>query len=281
MKEALLMSLLSLTRHLNSTVQFQQFLRLGESHADFKIKYESTRRHAKCAPNHWPNSELWPQTAGGNQISYTYFFVFISLSRGGTDALACFRYAAKPGVVSKLQQVETTAFLQPATLLPFSCQGRIELSRAGGEGLRSTLGLSWFAVKHRKKPGAKNLLQSRLVSSVPPQSLLPTTVSDKTSDEGWSSKILPWDRTKNRSGHWEDFVLTHQFSPLESSNQCRHRHQTHGGSPRSSKPTVFTQNNVTCIQLTLLSSHPKVRSPTFCLDENALWHKKTTAQTVK
>lgn len=66
MKEALLMALVSLTRHLNSTVQFQQLLRLGEPHADLKIKYESARSHAKCAPNHWPNSELWPQTAGDN-----------------------------------------------------------------------------------------------------------------------------------------------------------------------------------------------------------------------
>lgn len=68
----------------------------------FKMKYESDRCHAKCAPNHWPNSELWPQTAGDNWSLTFIFFVFTSLSRGGTDPLACFQYTAKPGVVSKL-----------------------------------------------------------------------------------------------------------------------------------------------------------------------------------
>ena len=182
----------------------ESYKTLDESHADFKIKYESTRCHTKCAPYHWPNSEQWPQTAGGNQISYTYILTFISLSRGGTDPFAFLQYRAKPGGVSKPWQTETIAFLQPAVLLPFSCLGRIELSLAGGEGLSSTLGLLPFGIKCRRKPGAKNLLQSRFASSVPPWNLLPVTLSDKMSDKGWgSTKILACDRAKNRSGSWE------------------------------------------------------------------------------
>lgn len=137
-------------------------------------------------------------------MSYAYILIFISLSRGGADPFTCFQYGAKPGVVSTLWQTETIVFLQPAVLLPFSCLGRIELSLAGGEGLDSTLGLLPFAIKCRRKPGAKNLLQSHFASSVPPRNLLPITLSDKMNDKGWhSTKILACDRAKNTSGSWE------------------------------------------------------------------------------
>lgn len=84
-------------------------------------------RPPEATPNMHPTTaQIWPQTTGGNQ-SYTYTWMVTSFSRGGTDPFACFQYGAEPRCCEQTVK-ETTAFLQPAVFLPFSCPGRTELS---------------------------------------------------------------------------------------------------------------------------------------------------------
>lgn len=120
-------------------------------------------------------------------------------------------------------------------------------------GRRTSLSTGTLAIccKMQKEIGAKNLLQSHFASSVP-QSLLSITLSDKMSDKGWRSKILAWDRAKNRSGSREQmdeetsFYMPTLYTVMSKPTQS----PSDAWSPRPFKPTFFTQNNLTCIQLT-------------------------------